>query len=149
VAPFDKIHATIKLSPPRTGSAKKSALVGLDQIDFPSNGRPTHADKVSEWGDVNPAARTAIAADRHRTQWPLHSRRGRHRIEAMRVIGKERVPVRVFDFNDIEARLWTISENLHYNELNALDRAEQVAEFLRLSEEMLDSSRLECANSDH
>jgi ParB-like chromosome segregation protein Spo0J len=30
---------------------------------------------------------------------------GRHRIEAMRVIGKERVPVRVFDFDDIEARL--------------------------------------------
>jgi ParB family chromosome partitioning protein len=74
---------------------------------------------------------------------------GRHRIEAMRVIGKEQVPVRIFDFNDIEARLWTISENLHYNELNALDRAEQVAEFLRLSEEMLDSSRLERANSDH
>jgi hypothetical protein len=61
---------------------------------------------------------------------------GRHRLEALRVIGRDPVQVRIVDFNDVEARLWTISENLHRNELTALQRAEQVAEFVRLSEEV-------------
>ena len=61
---------------------------------------------------------------------------GRHRIEAMRVIGRDPIPVRIVDFNDVEARLWTISENLHRNELNAIERAEQITEFAKLSEEM-------------
>ena len=46
---------------------------------------------------------------------------GRHRLEALRVIGEERVPVRVVDFDDIEARLWSISENLHRTALTACD----------------------------
>ena len=60
---------------------------------------------------------------------------GRHRLEALRVIGEERVPVRVADFDDIEARLWSISENLHRTELTALQRSEQIAEFARLMKE--------------
>ena len=35
---------------------------------------------------------------------------------------------------DVEARLWEISENLHRAELSALERAEQVNEWLKLTE---------------
>ena len=51
------------------------------------------------------------------------------------------IPVRIADFDDIEARLWAISENLHRNELSALERAEQITEFARLSERMRTSPR--------
>ena len=65
---------------------------------------------------------------------------GRHRVEAMRVIGKDPIPVRIADFDDIEAQLWRISENLHRNELGALERAEQIAEFARLAQEKADAA---------
>jgi hypothetical protein len=42
--------------------------------------------------------------------------------------------VHIVDFDDTEARLWTISENLHRNELHPLQRAEQVAEWVKLTE---------------
>jgi ParB family chromosome partitioning protein len=68
---------------------------------------------------------------------------GRHRVEAMRVIGKDPIAVRIADFDDIEAQLWRISENLHRNELSALERAEQIAEFARLSQEKADAAKAE------
>jgi hypothetical protein len=48
--------------------------------------------------------------------------------------------VRIADFDDIEAQLWRISENLHRNELGALERAEQIAEFARLAQEKADAA---------
>jgi hypothetical protein len=60
---------------------------------------------------------------------------GRHRLEALRVISEERVPCRVVDFDDVEARLWTISENLHRTELSALQRSEQIEEWRKLTAE--------------
>jgi ParB family chromosome partitioning protein len=111
------------------------ATVALDQIDFPDNARPTHADKVREL--VNSIRRlglqyapTVVECD---GRYKLVS--GRHRVEALRVIGRDPINVRVVDFDNVEARLWTISENLHRNELNALDRAKQIAEWIRLTEE--------------
>jgi ParB family transcriptional regulator, chromosome partitioning protein len=135
LSPQEKTKAMITTAP-RTRAATKTALVPLDQIDFPANARPTHADKVSELvASIRllglQSAPTVI--DRN-GRYVLVT--GRHRLEAMRVIGKDPVPVRIVDFDEIEARLWTISENLHRNELSALDRAEQVAEFVRLSEEV-------------
>jgi ParB-like chromosome segregation protein Spo0J len=135
-----KAQAMITIAP-RTGAAKKSALVALDQIDFPANARPTYADKVSELVSSIRliGLQTLPTVVERNGRYMLVA--GRHRIEALRVIGKETVPVRIVDFNDIEARLWTISENLHRNELNALDRAEQIAEFVRLSEEVRKDAR--------
>jgi hypothetical protein len=120
---------------PRARAAPKMATVALDQIDFPDNARPTHADKVREL--VNSIRRlglqyapTVVECD---GRYKLVS--GRHRVEALRVIGRDPINVRVVDFDNVEARLWTISENLHRNELNALDRAKQIAEWIRLTEE--------------
>jgi hypothetical protein len=66
---------------------------------------------------------------------------GRHRIEALRILGLESVLVRVVDFDDIEARLWTISENLHRAELTVVQRAEQVAEYAVLTKEKREAER--------
>jgi hypothetical protein len=73
-----------------------------------------------------------------RCEWPPGVRGA---LEALRVIGEERVPVRVADFADIEARLWSISENLHRTELTALQRSEQIAEFAKLTKERLEAQK--------
>jgi ParB-like chromosome segregation protein Spo0J len=127
----------------RTRTATKGALVPIAEIDFPVNARPTHAQKVGELVKSIrllglQSAPTVIERD---GRYILVT--GRHRVEAMRVIGRDPIPVRVADFDDIEARLWTISENLHRNELSALERAEQVTEFARLSQEKADAAKAE------
>jgi ParB-like chromosome segregation protein Spo0J len=120
---------------PRARAAPKMAMVQLDQIDFHDNARPTHADKVRELANSIrllglQSAPTVVERDgRYRLV------AGRHRVEALRIIGRDPIKVRVVDFDDIEARLWTISENLHRTELTALQRSEQVAEWVRLTEE--------------
>jgi hypothetical protein len=45
------------------------------------------------------------------------------------------------ELDDIEPRLWTISENLHRTELNEIQRAEQVTEFARLTNERLEAQK--------
>jgi ParB-like chromosome segregation protein Spo0J len=125
---------------PRTRAATKGALLPIAQIDFPANARPAHADKV---GELVKSIRL-IGLQSMPTVIERNGRymlvAGRHRVEAMRVIGKDPIPVRIADFDDIEARLWAISENLHRNELTALERAEQVTEFARLSQEKADAA---------
>jgi ParB-like chromosome segregation protein Spo0J len=66
---------------------------------------------------------------------------GRHRLEALRLIGEERVPVRVVEMDDVEARMWTISENLHRTELHPVHRAEQIAEYAKLTKERLEAQK--------
>ena len=128
---------------PRPRAATKGALVPIAQIDFPANARPTHADKVNELAKSIrliglQSMPTVVERD---GRYMLVA--GRHRVEAMRVIGKDPIPVRIADFDEIEARLWTISENLHRNELSALERAEQISEFVRLSQEKTNSAKAE------
>jgi ParB/RepB/Spo0J family partition protein len=130
-----------------TRAAPKKATVALDQIDFPPSCRPTHADKV---GELVKSIRmlglqtlpTVVERD---GRYKLVA--GRHRVEALRVMGKDRIDVRVVDFDDVEARLWTISENLHRNELNALQRSEHIAEWIRLTEAS-QSSQVETIESE-
>lgn len=58
---------------------------------------------------------------------------GRHRLEACRRLGMATVPVVEFP-NEADARLWEISENLHRAELSAVERAEHIDEWRRLTE---------------
>ena len=100
----------------------------FDQIDISIHHRPTHADKV---GELVQSIRTlglqsAPVVIEREGRYKLVS--GRHRLEAIRVLGYEEAPVRIVGFDDLQARMWTISENLHRNELSALDRAQQIAE---------------------
>jgi ParB-like nuclease domain len=116
----------------KSAPAVKGAKVPFDQIDISIHHRPTHADKVGELAQSMrtlglQAAPVVIERD---GRFRLVS--GRHRLEALRVLGYEEAPVRIVGFDDLQARLWRISENLHRNELTALQRAEQIAEYARL-----------------
>ena len=119
----------------------KSIWLTFDQIDFPAKARPTNAtDVVALVSSIRTIGlQVPLTVIERDGRYLLIA--GRHRLEALRVIGEERVPVRVVDFDDIEARLWTISENLHRTELTALQRSEQIAEFARLTKERQNAAR--------
>lgn len=68
---------------------------------------------------------------------------GRHRLEACRLLGEERVQASIVKMDDVDAEMWEISENLHRAELKALDRDEQVARWIGLSESRKLSSQSE------
>jgi ParB-like nuclease domain len=117
-----------------------SKWLTFDDIDFPTNARPTNAtDVVALVHSIRTIGlQVPLTVIERDGRYVLIA--GRHRLEALRVIGggeDVRIPVRVVNFDDIEARLWTISENLHRTELSALQRAQQIAEFARLAQERL------------
>lgn len=59
---------------------------------------------------------------------------GRHRMEACKRIGRDYVNCNIVKMNKYEARLWEISENLHRADLTKLERDEQVAEWISITE---------------
>jgi hypothetical protein len=119
----------------------RAAWIAFDELDFPAKARPTNATAVVALA----SSIRAIGLQNPPTVIERAGRylliAGRHRLEALRVLGEERVPVRVVDFDDIEARLWQISENLHRTELHPVHRAEQIAEFAKLTKERLDAQK--------
>ena len=112
----------------------KHAWATLNEIEIQQSARPYNATEVV-------ALKASIQAIGLQTPLTVVERdgryvlvAGRHRLEALRLLKAERVPVRIVAFDDVEARLWTISENLHRNELTVTQRAEQIAEWIRLTE---------------
>jgi ParB/RepB/Spo0J family partition protein len=59
---------------------------------------------------------------------------GRHRVAAATSLGWETIDVIEIECSDLDARLWEIAENLHRAELTKLQRDEQVAEWIRLTD---------------
>lgn len=60
---------------------------------------------------------------------------GRHRLEAAKLLGWDRIDGVFVNMTERQRRMWEISENLHRSELSALERAEQIAEWIRLASE--------------
>jgi len=61
---------------------------------------------------------------------------GAHRLAAAKSLGWEKIECFVMDDGDeIDAQLWEIAENLHRAELTAMERAHQIAEWVRLTDE--------------
>ena len=88
----------------------KHAWAQLDEIEIQQRARPYNATEVV-------ALKASIQAIGLQTPLTVVERdgryvlvAGRHRLEALRLLKAERVPVRIVAFDDIEARLWTISE---------------------------------------
>ena len=111
----------------------KGLTLRLEQIEIPESARPYNATVVSDLARSIEAiglqsAPTVVERD---GRFVLVA--GRHRIEALKLLHVESVGVRLVDFDDVEARMWTISENLHRAELTATQRAEQVAEYAKLA----------------
>jgi ParB family transcriptional regulator, chromosome partitioning protein len=117
----------------------KHEWASIDEIELPTNTRPYNATDVvalkrsiEAIGLQTPLTVVEVDIGPPRIFQLIT---GRHRLEALRLLKVDRIPVRVVDFNDAEARMWTISENLHRSELTVVQRAEQIAEWVRLSEE--------------
>jgi uncharacterized ParB-like nuclease family protein len=69
-----------------------------------------------------------------------HVLTGAHRFQAVRQLGHETIDCVVFDGDQVAQRLREISENLHRAELSAVDRAEQIDEWRRLTLEKVGAS---------
>ena len=61
---------------------------------------------------------------------------GRHRLEAFKRLGRRGIMANVVSVVGDQARLWEISENLHRADLNALERAEQIAEWIKITDKV-------------
>jgi ParB family chromosome partitioning protein len=59
---------------------------------------------------------------------------GRHRLEAAKLLGWDHIECSWLILGETERRMWEIAENLHRAELSALERGEQIAEWVRLVE---------------
>ncbi len=113
----------------------KGATLRLDQIEIPATARPYNATAVLDLSKSIAAIGLQSAPTVIERDGGFVLVAGRHRIGALKLLGVESVLVRVVDFDDVEARMWTISENLHRAELTGLLRSEQVAEYARLAEQ--------------
>jgi ParB-like chromosome segregation protein Spo0J len=118
-----------------------SKYLTFDELDFPATSRAYNAtdvvalvSSIRAIGLLNP-----LTVVERNGRYLLIA--GRHRLEALRLIGEERVPVRVVEMDDVEARMWTISENLHRTELHPVHRAEQIAEYAKLTKERLEAQK--------
>ena len=89
----------------------RGVTVRLDAIEIPSSTRPYNATAVVE------LSRSIAAIGLQSAPTVVERGRGyllvvgRHRIEALKLLGYETVFVRLADMDDLQARMWTISEN--------------------------------------
>ena len=110
----------------------KHVFVPLDEIDLSHTIRPYNAAVVTELAQSIRAIglQTPLTCIVRDGQHILVS--GRNRLEALRIIGCEQAPVRVVDFDDVDAKLWRLSENLHRAELTKLEYDKQVVQYAEL-----------------
>jgi hypothetical protein len=87
----------------------RSAWLTFDEIDLP-DGRPYNAAEVVALANSirQIGLLTPLTVIERSGRYLLVT--GRHRLEALRLVKADRVPVRIVDFDDIDARLWTISD---------------------------------------
>jgi hypothetical protein len=110
----------------------KHVFLPIDEIDLSDTIRPYNAAVVAEIAQSIRAIglQTPLTCIVRDGQHVLVS--GRNRLEALRVIGCEQAPVRVVDFDDVEAELWRLSENLHRAELTKLEYDRQIVRYAEL-----------------
>ena len=110
----------------------RHTFVAIDEIDLSHTIRPYNAAVVAELAQSIRAIglQTPLTCIVRDDQHVLVS--GRNRLEALRVIGCEQAPVRIVDFDDVDAQLWQLSENLHRAELTKLQYDQQVVRYAEL-----------------
>jgi len=72
---------------------------------------------------------------------------GAHRLAACKLLEWERIPAFFSEMSERDARLWEISENLHRAELTAGERADQIAEWIRITTDDLQSRQVDAIES--
>lgn len=110
--------------------------IAIDDIIIGDNRRPVNSAVVK---------RLADSIDKLGLRHPITVREkghryllvaGRHRLEACLKLGRDFVPATILSLSNDKARLWEIAENLHRAELTKLERDEQIAEWIRLTENL-------------
>ena len=121
--------------------AAKGVTVRLANIEIPSTTRPYNATAVVDLSRSIAliGLQSAPTVVEREGRYVLVA--GRHRIEALRLLGVESVLVRLVDMDDLDARLWTIADNLHRAELTVAQRAEQVAEYAELTKQKREADK--------
>jgi ParB family chromosome partitioning protein len=117
-------------------------LIPLADVFIVGKRRPVDEDAVTalcesidKHGLQHPiTVRIADAADEHgEVSGAFVLVAGAHRVEACTRLGFEDIPAHVMRWDERDARLWEISENLHRAELSPVERAEQIDEWRRLT----------------
>jgi ParB-like chromosome segregation protein Spo0J len=110
--------------------------LALDDIIIPDGRREVDPAVVKRLADSidSVGLRHPITVRRKGEKYILVA--GRHRMEACRKLGREHVPATITTMTNAEARMWEIAENLHRAELTKLQRAEQIAEWVKLSSQV-------------
>ena len=121
--------------------SSKGLTLRLGQIEIPSTARPYNATAVVELSRSIAAIGLQSAPTVIEREGRFVLVAGRHRLEALKMLHVDSVLVRLVDFDDVEARMWTISENLFRAELTVGQRAEQVAEYAKLVAERRDAEK--------
>ena len=85
-------------------------------------------------------ATTRIRDGRAADAWEIVA--GRHRVEAARSLGWTEIDALVIEGSEDDARLWEIAENLHRADLTVSERAENIAEWIRITGEKAVSAQL-------
>jgi ParB/RepB/Spo0J family partition protein len=111
--------------------------IPIDQVLILAGRRLTVAEKVASMAEsidhsglIHPIT---VRETTHSTVFILVA--GRHRLDAFRRLGRDRIPALVMPAatTEVEARTAEIAENLHRAELTALQRNQQIAEWRELA----------------
>jgi ParB-like chromosome segregation protein Spo0J len=108
--------------------------IPLAEIDVGPRRRAIDEKKMQEFAESIAAVglKTPITVRREDRRWKLVV--GLHRLVAARRLGWHEIQAVIMVGSERDARLWEIAENLHRAELTVLERAEHVAEWIKLTE---------------
>lgn len=111
--------------------------IDVDSIEIGSRMRSVNDERVSALAEsikaIGLQTPISVWANDEGTQVQLVA--GAHRLAAVKKLGWEDVDCVLVNMDEIDRKLWEIAENLHRSELTAKERAEQIAEWVRLAEE--------------
>ena len=108
--------------------------VTISDIDIPDGRRDIVAGSVKSLADsINKVGlRHPITVQKKGDRYILVA--GRHRIEAYKKLGLDHIPATIVTMTNGDARLWEIAENLHRTELSKLERDDNIAKWIRITE---------------
>lgn len=111
-----------------------SLPITIDDIDIADTRRQVNPTAVKRLADSieQVGLRHPITVRERNDRYLLVA--GRHRIEAFKKLGREHIPATIVKMTNDDARLWEIAENLHRAELTKLERDEQIAEWIKITE---------------
>jgi ParB-like chromosome segregation protein Spo0J len=110
------------------------ATIMIKDIAVAEGRRELNAESVAKLADSIEKAglRHPVTVRRRNGAYILVA--GRHRIEACKQLGLDHISASIATMTEEESRLWEIAENLHRAELTKLERDENLAEWIRITE---------------